>query len=217
MRTDDLIVDLVDRSGPVTVLARPATRFVGWWLVSIACALAAVMVFGPKPQLREYLDQPEFVTIAIFALGTAALAAAASLVLAVPGAEKLPVLRSTAATVALVWILAAIGAVVRSGNGLAGASDWPICFVRVVAIGLIPTIVLFRMLRRAAPLRLMWTSALAVLAGLATGAMAIQFICPVDNPAHSLLGHAGPVVSLTLIGAFAAPRFLNFTNTRTRS
>jgi hypothetical protein len=209
MRTDDLIVDLASRAAPVAVLARPGARFVAWWLVSIACALFAVMAFGPKPQLHEYLGQPEFVAIAILAGWTAALAAAASLVLAVPGAERLPVLRSTAVALALAWLLIAIGATVRSGNGLAGAADWPICYIRVVAIGLIPTIVLFRMLRRAAPLRLMWTGTLALIAGLATGALAVQFICPVDNPAHSLLGHVGPVFSIALIGAFVAPPFLN--------
>jgi hypothetical protein len=59
------------------------------------------------------------------------------------------------------------------------------------------------MLRRSAPLRLSWTGALAMVAALSGGALAIQFICPVDAASHALLGHLGPVVALAVLGAWA--------------
>jgi hypothetical protein len=100
-----------------------------------------------------------------------------------------------------VWALMLMVFVVQAGHGFAGASDWPICFIRVIAIGLAPAIVLFNMLRRAAPLRLTWTSALAATAAMAAGAMAVQIVCPINDSAHGLLGHFGPVVAIALLAA----------------
>jgi hypothetical protein len=69
---------------------------------------------------------------------------------------------------------------------------------------------LFVMLRRAAPLRGAWSAALATLAAVALGAVATQFICPLDDPAHQLVGHVLPVAFLAVFGAIAGRRSLNW-------
>ena len=89
-------------------------------------------------------------------------------------------------------------------HGLSGVSDWYVCAIRVAAIGLVPAVVLVAMVRRAAPLRLEWTGALALAGAAAVGSLAIQFICPVDDAGHALLGHLGPVLALAAAGAAAA-------------
>jgi len=208
MNTDDLISELTSRVEPVRVLPPPATRFLRWSALAVVSAVAAVAVFGMRPHLPDVLREPDFIATALLAFGTAALAGAAALVLVIPGAERSPVLRAATATLAIVWTIVAIAAVIRTGHGLSGAADWPICFVRVMAIAAVPGFVLFRMVRAAAPLRLSWTSALATTAPLATGALAIQFVCPIDNPAHALLGHVGPVLVIGLVGVLMARRLL---------
>ena len=49
---------------------------------------------------------------------------------------------------------------------------------------------------------------------MATGALAIQLICPLDDAAHALLGHLGPVLVIGALGAVAARHLLkrNATN-----
>ena len=55
------------------------------------------------------------------------------------------------------------------------------------------------MLARAAPLRPLWTAAVASLASMATGAAVAQILCPVDDPRHQLIGHV--VIALFVAGA----------------
>jgi hypothetical protein len=69
---------------------------------------------------------------------------------------------------------------------------------------------MFAMLRRAAPLRRTWSAALATLAAVALGAAATQFLCPIDDPAHLLVGHLLPVASLAIGGAIAGRRALDW-------
>ena len=208
MKTDELIAQLASRAAPVTPLPSPAVRALAWAAVAVASAAAGVFIFGARPDLGDVRSHPQFMWPLVAAIVTAAIAAGASFVLAIPGAERSPTLRGFSAIVGALWLLLLVVFVARAGNGFAGASDWPICFIRVIAIGLAPAVVLFAMLRRAAPLRLTWTSALAAAAAMAAGAMAIQLICPVDDAAHGLLGHFGPVLVIAVLGAVTARRML---------
>jgi hypothetical protein len=65
-------------------------------------------------------------------------------------------------------------------------------------------------LRRAAPLELTWTAALAALSSTALAAAATQLICPVDDPAHQIVGHVVPVTVLALLGTVIGFRALNW-------
>jgi hypothetical protein len=66
------------------------------------------------------------------------------------------------------------------------------------------------MLRRAAPLRQGWCGALATLAAAAIGAAATQVLCPIDDPAHQLVGHLLPVILLAVAGLVAGRRALDW-------
>jgi hypothetical protein len=74
--------------------------------------------------------------------------------------------------------------------------------------GLVPVVLIVVLVRRAAPLEFVWTSALSLLAGLALGAIGALFICPIDRAAHLLLWHVTPVVVLTVTGAIAGRALL---------
>jgi hypothetical protein len=208
MKTDELIAQLASRAAPVQPLPPPAVRALAWSAVALASAAAGIVIFGARPDLGAVLTQPQFLWPLVAAIVTAAVAAGAALVLAIPGLERSPALRGSSVALGVLWASMLVGFVVRAGHGFAGASDWPICFLRVIGVGLAPALVLFGMLRRAAPLRLAWTSALAATAAMAAGAMAVQIVCPVDDAAHALLGHFGPVLAIALLGAGTARRTL---------
>lgn len=208
MKTDELIAQLANAAAPVKPLPSPAVLALMWAAVALVCAEAGVVIFGARPDFRDVLSHPRFGWQFMAAIATAAVAAWAALVLAIPGAERSPALRGSSVTLGALWALMLIVFVVQAGDGFAGASDWPICFIRVIAIGLVPGIVLVNMLRRAAPLRLTWTSALAAAAAMAAGAVAVQIVCPLDDAAHALLGHFGPVAAIAVLGAATARRLL---------
>jgi hypothetical protein len=76
-------------------------------------------------------------------------------------------------------------------------------------LSIVPGWALFAMLCRAAPLRRAWSAALATLAAVALAAVATQVICPVDDPAHQVVGHVLPVAFLSVSGAIVGRRWLN--------
>lgn len=208
MRTEQLIAELATRASRVEPLRPPAVRFLAWAAVAIASAALGFAVFGPRRGLAIVITQPWFVASAALVIGTAAIAAMASLVLAVPGAERSPAMRVSAFTLLAVWFALGATAVIRAGHGLSDASDWYVCFPRVIAIGLIPAWLLFLMLRRALPLRRVSAGALGALGAISVGSATIQFVCPLDVASHTFIGHFGPAATLCAIGAWLAPRLL---------
>jgi hypothetical protein len=84
------------------------------------------------------------------------------------------------------------------------------CLFEIAGLSVVPAWALFAMLRRAAPLQRVWTAALAMLAASALAAVATQLICPVDDPAHLLVGHVLPVAFLSVWGAIVGRRWLDW-------
>jgi hypothetical protein len=208
MKTDDLIADLASRAAPVRPLPAPGLRALGWLALAIASAGGGVLVFGARPHLDVLLTNHDFLLTAGLAFAAAGLSATAALVLAVPGAERSPLVRGLPVAVLGMWTLTAAMMVLEQSHGLSGVSHWYICAIRVAAIGLVPGIVLAAMLRRALPLRVEWAGMLAIAGAAAAGALAIQFICPIGDAGHALVGHLGPVLALAVIGAATAERLL---------
>ena len=196
MRTEQLIADLARGATRVTPVKPPSMRFVAWCGVAVASAVLAVLFFGFRRNLDAVVMEPWFIASAVLVIAVAATAAFTALVLAVPGAEGSPSLRSTAFSLLSIWVVLSVSGVLRAGNGLTDASDWYVCFVRVIAIGLAPAWVLFGMLRRAFPLRRRTGSSLAALGAMAVGSATIQFVCPLDVPSHGFLGHLIPALAL---------------------
>ena len=189
-------------------LPAPSVRALAWLAVACASGVAGVLLFGTRPDLDSLVTRQDFLLTSALALATAGLSAAAALVLAVPGAERSALVRGIPLAVLGMWTLTAFMTVLQASHGLSGVSDWYVCAIRVAAIGLVPAIVLVSMLRRAAPLRREWTGALALAGAASVGTLAIQFICPVDDAGHALLGHLGPVLALAAAGGAAATRLL---------
>ena len=205
MRTDDLIVALAADAVPVEPLEPIAVRLLRWLAGAAVAVGAMVAIVGLRPGLAELVSRGAWLSETIVVVGAMGLAAVAMQASAVPGAAG-----------ARVWRVSAIGALAAWGVVLVwrllSTSAAPIpaligepvhlgCALRIVIAAVIPGAIAWRQLRRAAPLHPGWTSALAALAALAAGAIAAALVCPLDRPAHGLIWHALPVV--TLVGAAA--------------
>ena len=215
MRTDELIVELARSAGPIRPLPSPSIRLARWTAATAPLIVLAVIVIGPRADVVTAMSQPAFLAVALATIGTALLSAGSAFVLSIPGAERspwqrlLPLMAGGLWALALLYLLTAEGAVVRR------LLQWPIhwsCLIEIAGLSVVPGWALFAMLRRAAPLKRAWSGAFATLAAVAIGAAATQFICPVDDPAHQLVGHVLPVAVLSMLGAIAGQRYLNWTN-----
>ena len=215
MRTDELIVELARSAGPVRRLPNPSIRFARWTAASVPLLVFAVIVIGPRADVLTAVSQPTFLAIAAATIATSLLAAASALVLAIPGAEQSPVQRMAPLIAGSAWALGLAYLLTTDGASARRLLEWPfhlLCLIEIVGLGLIPGFALLAMLRRAAPLQRAWSGALAALAAVAIGAAATHFLCPLDDPAHQLVGHLLPVAGLSMLGALAGQRYLNWMN-----
>ena len=171
-----------------------------WSAAAALVMIVAIVMVGPRADLIAALGQPVFVGSLVALLLTLASGAAAAFVLSVPGAARSPAPRALPVLTAAAW--SAIWLVVWSTAGEpAGPRTAPFhraCAIQIVVCGLATGWLLVVTIARAAPLRPVWTAAVAGLASMAAGAAVAQVFCPIDDPRHQLIGHV--LVALVVAG-----------------
>ena len=201
MRTDELIVKLARAARPIKPLPPPGVRAARWLTAALLVMMVAIAVTGARADLAASLAQPIFLASLAALLLTLASGASAAFVLSVPGAERspaqhvLPVL--TVATWLAIWFVAWSTADVPIGRRTAAIHS--ACALLIAASAVTAGWLLFAMIARAAPLRPLWTAAVAGLASMAAGAVVAQLFCPLDDERHQLVGHV--LVGLMVAGA----------------
>jgi hypothetical protein len=220
VRTDELIIQLARAAGPVSPLPRPSVRLARWTALALPATALGILAIGPRAGLWTAIHQPAFAGLAVATLATALLSAAVAFVLSVPGVERSPVQRLAPLAAGGVWAFL-LGVLLTTGGDAVGRvlalPFHAACVIEIAGLGIVPGWALFGMLRLAAPLRRCWSAALATLAAVALGALATQFICPIDDPAHQLVGHLLPVALFSIWGAVAGRGWLDWLNTPQRT
>jgi len=206
MKTDDLIVRLAQSATPVTPLAPPFVRLGRWAAVSCAVAGAAILAIGARADLSPALMRGPFAGSLVLLLIATVASAAMALVSSVPGAERTRALRAVPVVAAAAWLgLWLLLALASTGHGK--VFHWA-CAIEILTIAVVCGLDLFVMVRRAAPLRAGWTAFTVCLAAVMLGAAATQIICPVDDPAHQLVGHVLTAIVVGAAGLVAGRRVL---------
>ncbi|MBI2605071.1 MAG: DUF1109 family protein [Deltaproteobacteria bacterium] len=190
MKTEKLIEELVLASKPVKRLDSPVSRFSRWLLFSISCVTAATLLCGLRSDLSLAIGRAGFSLQAVSALGLAVLSALSAFILSVPDRKRLWLWAIPLITLVL-WF-GAIGREFLVAENVQGGIGFS-CARDIVLFALLPGMLLFWMLRRAAALEPGRVGVLAALAVAALGAAGIQFICMNDDPLHALLWHWLPV------------------------
>jgi hypothetical protein len=206
-KTEGLIVDLAAELVPVNVLPSVSVRFSRWLIGAAVTAGLWIAVFGLRPDASRALGAPPVLAPLVLALIASLGAGVAAIRLSVPGVNAswwgrwAPV----AVLAALAGLLAAI---VRpageAGSALLREPFHTACILRVIAMSAIPAVMLAREIWRGFPLHRMAGATLAVLGGGGLATAAVQLVCPIDRPAHLLVSHALPVISLVVFAALAA-------------
>jgi len=199
--TTALIDQLSHDLNPVTPLAHPIWRALGWVLVALGFASAMVWAIGVRPDLSDQLRDPRFMLEQGAALATGFCAAVAALALTIPASpfwlRVLPLLPGTA------WVGAlGVGCLrdwVDAGPaGLALSPDMA-CFFYIALIGSLPALVMALMLRRGAALYPSWSLAAGGLAAAAIGNFALRFFHMQDAALMVLVWQLGSVLLLAAV------------------
>jgi hypothetical protein len=179
VKTDELIVELVRNVRPVQPLASPWLRFARWTMAVVPLAALGAVVIGLRADVLTMAHQRTFMGLAAVTGFTALLSAAGAFVLSVPGAERSPAIRVAPIVTAAVWLGGLLVLVSAGGHPVQRIVALPIhvaCILEIAGFGVAAGWPLLAMLRRAAPLRPVWSAALATLAAGSIGAVATQFV-----------------------------------------
>jgi hypothetical protein len=213
VKTDLLIVELARDLRPVRPLSSPSLRLSRWLAAVVAVAAFGIWLLSPRPDLASAINNAVFDTRFVLTAAAGIFAGAAAFVLSVPGAERYRAQRIIPFICAIAWTLLLGVLLIGGGRGVerlvAFPVNWP-CGYKILAFSVIFGSALLIGLRRAAPLELIWSAALAALSSTALAAAATQLICPVDDPAHQIVGHVVPVTVLAILGTLIGFRTLNW-------
>lgn len=211
MATDDVIASLVDDLRPVAPLRLPRVRLARWLMAAAALGAAAVAALGMRadivPAARSVPFKVHVVLLALAVIGSAATA----LTVVIPG-EPVSRLRRSAPVVAagawIAWLTVEVWSFVAVGH-----QAWPVasgwgCVAKAATVGAAPSLLLAVMLARGAPSRVREAVTYAALAGAAIGALGVEVTCPLSNPIHLLLWHAGPAAAVVVTAALACGAIL---------
>lgn len=211
MKTEDLIQTLA-QDATVQRLPHPGFRAMIWLAISTAYIAGFVAVVGLRPDIAVQLADPRFLVEVGAAYMTSMMAAAAAFCAGCPGR---PIWERYAPVPFLIVWLASLGEGcwrdwVRSGSdGLTLQPDF-ICFPLILAISIVPTLLIFIMIRRAAPIAPIATTGLATLAAGSLAAVALRLFHAQDASLMVLVWQFGSVALLAGLGALFGPSLLRW-------
>ncbi len=211
MDTEKLISELGKDAAPVKRLRPPHVRAAMWAV--IALFVITVMVFplgGLRSNLDVVLGEPGFIieNLLVFMAGVCATIAAFRL--SVPDTR---LRKSTLALIGfstLVWLyLNAVTFVEAEQAELAAelSGSGAHCALLLTALIGFPVVLLFAMIRRAAPAFPGWAGYSGFIAATSFGALAMRYLCGNDSFEHLLVWHFMPVAVFALCGILLG-RFL---------
>jgi hypothetical protein len=203
--TDLLIHELSARVRPVRRIDHPVVGLLRWAALSAVCVAGGFIVFGVRPDLGSAVQNPTFLLRAALAILLGGASTLSALLASVPGMDR-PWCRAIPALMAALSAAVFITVLLSGNAGVAGLGVT--CVERILAFSLVPSALVFRAVRRGAPLAAGWVGTLAAVSALAPGAFAIQFICRHDDPLHILIWHYIPVAIAASVGAVLGRRRL---------
>jgi hypothetical protein len=201
--TPDLIEALAANATPVRRLRPPLARATGWLSLAAVILVLLAVSHGARPDLAQRLQQPMFVVSIAASLLTGVLAAIASFLVSLPDRSRGWLLLPLPALV--VWI---------STIGYGCLTDWvdfdagtlrmgeaARCFATLVLTSVPLSLLMFVMLRHAAPLRPMPVALTGSLAVAAVTASALSLFHEFDATVMILMWNLGAAALLVGLGA----------------
>lgn len=198
MSFEPLIAQLVANAAPVRLVRPARVRLVRWAAATLLFLAPVSLLIGIRPDLTEMLARPGFLWSAASLAVAGLLAAAAAIVLSVPGAERTIAQRGAPVLCAIAWPV-----LLLSPTGASGAATTPagVCALLIAAIASGPAWLLHRYVREGASAAPEWSTGLTVLAAACGAALVQQLHCPSNATTHLLSEHVLAVGVLAAGGA----------------
>lgn len=205
MNTADLIKELSEDLKPVKRATVGVKQFSITFFLGLFSVTAGLLVFGLRIDITEALFQFSFAIESFLLLAIAVLASFLSLLLSIPGGANKKISLSAAGLLTL-WIFILLYQLINDPAHEAGTGFT--CVKSILFISIIPSGIIFWLIRKGAPIKRPLLGLSALLAGASYGAFASQFICKNDAPLHILAWHTLTLIVLMIVGSILGRIYL---------
>jgi hypothetical protein len=210
---DQLIHELAQDAGPVKRLLPLRARFGIWLGFAFLYLAGGVFLLGIRPDLGEQLQSFSFLLQLALSTAAAVLSASSAFALSVPGAERPRWTRVAPLVVLLVWVAWMFYRMVSFVSDpviwIAVISEYSLEEIGIgLALASVPGILLFLMVRRAAPLRPHWAGGFSLIAAGSLASLGGQLTCTSPCPIHAVVLHLTPMLAVGALGVVAGALLL---------
>jgi hypothetical protein len=213
-KTEEFIRQLTENAVPVRPLAPAYRRAAAWLALSIGYVVVVMLIVVAVTgrTLFSNLADPAFILEESAALVTGVAAAVAAFALTIPGRSPKWMLLPLPSLG--IWLASLGPGCIQEWNRF-GWQSLPLthnllCFPFIIIFGAVPSLVMWRMLRRGAPLAPHMTAALGGLAAAGLANVGVRLVHPEDVTVMLLVWHMGGVIVLSAVAAGAGRYLLNW-------
>jgi hypothetical protein len=210
--TPELIETLAANATPVRRLRPPLARAALWVSVAALVLILIALSHGARPDLAQRVQEPTFVVSIAASLLTGVLAAIASFLISLPDRSRF---WSVLPLPALIVWMSTIGygcltdwVAVDAGSVHLGEAAR--CFATLVLTSAPLSLLMFAMVRHAAPLRPMPVAMTGSLAVAAMASSALSLFHAFDASVMILVWNVGSAALLVALGALLGARMLSW-------
>lgn len=214
MDTEELIKTLSEDAAPVKRLPPAPLRVVKWLLAVAGVLLAGLALLGLRDDVIQRMADPMFLLESGLITIAGLTAALAAFRLGRPDVEVGVFNKVLIFISGGIWVLLNVycfyctepEAITRSATAAHEAK----CLTEIALFGLPAGLVIFAMIRRAAPVHFAWAGLAAALAVLSFTALGGRYTCANMDFSHILVWHFFPVILLGAAGMWAGKKYLNW-------
>lgn len=183
------------------------------WLILIICYFALLISFsGFRPDILEKISQPLYLFEFGFMLLTGVLATYAASFLALPDSNQKSWIRFIP-FIPLAFLIGILVGGIFSKNFITLTeclrSGHYECFIHVILYSILPTMMMFYTIHKAAPINYCWAGSMAGLSSASFGYIALRLVEKSDEPSMLLVWHFFPVVVVVMIGMMIGKIYLS--------
>lgn len=202
----DQLINRLAAEGAQKPLPHPIKQAAFWLFGTVVYLVMLSSYSGLRSDVNNRLDDPVYALELALLSGVAVSASFAALCLSRPDSYQMPYLKYVSFGFLAGWALAAFtGSESFDWNQIfdamtLGQID---CVWHITLFSLPPAIAIFMIARRGATIQWCWAGGMATLAVTAFAYLCMRLIEQTDNPAHLIVWHAMPILSLCVLGMMA--------------
>lgn len=202
METNDLIAKMAN-DGPKKIFPKPSHLTTRWTIFMALYFVSLIYYDGARSDIYIKLTQPIFLLELAAIIITTILATYAVSLLALPDCGQKSKMRFFP-FILLIFVISILIYQIATTNALSLLESLRLanhlCVTHIMLYSMIPCIIMFINLRKAAPTRCCWAGAIIGLSGSSFGYLVLRIVEQSDDPSKLIIWHLLPIFLTTMLG-----------------